>query len=102
MFAMIKDLTRLRAQRYYFFFFNHQPTTEIYTLSLHDALPIYDALGDGAARRRADRPHHHHARTRSGIGLEPKQVSDLPPSSPRRRGSRVAGDTGAIMRTPSE
>src|SRR5947199_9936174 len=23
------------------FFFNHTPTTEIYTLSLHDALPIY-------------------------------------------------------------
>src|SRR5439155_21078657 len=26
-----------------FFFFNHTPTTEIYTLSLHDALPIYFA-----------------------------------------------------------
>src|SRR5439155_22497449 len=25
---------------YYRFFFNHTPTTEIYTLSLHDALPI--------------------------------------------------------------
>src|SRR6476620_12579418 len=24
------------------FFFNHTPTTEIYTLSLHHALPIYD------------------------------------------------------------
>src|SRR5439155_21231157 len=24
-----------------FFFFNHTATTEIYTLSLHDALPIY-------------------------------------------------------------
>src|SRR5438034_4832645 len=24
-----------------FFFFNHPSTTEIYTLSLHDALPIY-------------------------------------------------------------
>src|SRR5437868_13209898 len=24
-----------------FFFFNHPATTEIYTLSLHDALPIY-------------------------------------------------------------
>src|SRR3712207_7860614 len=29
-----------------FFFFNDTATTEIYTLSLHDALPIYDlALG---------------------------------------------------------
>src|SRR5947209_17964482 len=26
-----------------FFFFNDAPTTEIYTLSLHDALPISDA-----------------------------------------------------------
>src|SRR5438067_1608556 len=25
----------------YFFFFNDMPTTEIYTLSLHDALPIF-------------------------------------------------------------
>src|SRR5258705_10731907 len=29
-----------------FFFFNDTATTEIYTLSLHDALPIY-AHGDG-------------------------------------------------------
>src|SRR3712207_8313163 len=28
----------------YFFFFNDTATTEIYTLSLHDALPILDAL----------------------------------------------------------
>src|SRR5438034_7932894 len=27
---------------FYFFFFNDPATTEIYTLSLHDALPIYD------------------------------------------------------------
>src|SRR3712207_6946837 len=27
--------------RYVFFFFNDTATTEIYTLSLHDALPIY-------------------------------------------------------------
>src|SRR5256885_17257695 len=36
-----------------FFFFNDTATTEIYTLSLHDALPIL------VARRRADcRPDH--------------------------------------------
>src|SRR6266516_4054742 len=29
---------------FYFFFFNDTSTTEIYTLSLHDALPIRDAL----------------------------------------------------------
>src|SRR2546426_8151491 len=47
-----------------FFFFNDTATTEIYTLSLHDALPIYDAfaaegievrvIADGAAGVRAD------------------------------------------------
>src|SRR3712207_8633500 len=36
--------------RVFFFFFNDTATTEIYTLSLHDALPISDAA------RRADHP----------------------------------------------
>src|SRR5206468_8518042 len=48
-----------------FFFFNNTATTEIYTLSLHDALPIYGRL------RRVRRPgcahvvrvHDEHART---------------------------------------
>src|SRR5215475_16124938 len=30
---------------FFFFFFNDTATTEIYTLSLHDALPIYRADG---------------------------------------------------------
>ena len=29
----------------FFFFFNDTATTEIYTLSLHDALPICEATG---------------------------------------------------------
>src|SRR5205809_1734043 len=33
---------------YLFFFFNAPATTEIYTLSLHDALPIYDVAGQRA------------------------------------------------------
>src|SRR2546426_2586810 len=36
---------------YFFFFFNDTATTEIYTLSLHDALPIYQV----AFGRRVDR-----------------------------------------------
>src|SRR5258708_24283278 len=40
----------------FFFFFNDTATTEIYTLSLHDALPIYDrALAFGEVERRAHR-----------------------------------------------
>src|SRR6202158_6535897 len=49
-----------------FFFFNDTATTEIYTLSLHDALPIYcgfDRAGkvepftDGACRRERSEEH---------------------------------------------
>src|SRR2546422_7570265 len=39
-----------------FFFFNDTATTEIYTLSLHDALPIFDRLRD---RFRQHAPHLH-------------------------------------------
>src|SRR2546426_11684511 len=63
----------------FFFFFNDTATTEIYTLSLHDALPISQGRGlrrggtgwpvgrqsdrqsrpgDGRDRRRAHRYHH--------------------------------------------
>src|SRR2546425_6468663 len=36
-----------------FFFFNDTATTEIYTLSLHDALPIYPRPALGQRRRSA-------------------------------------------------
>ena len=48
---------------FFFFFFNDTATTEIYTLSLHDALPIFSKAGtaiaidlrhQAAARRVAD------------------------------------------------
>src|SRR3989442_4856766 len=35
---------------FFFFFFNDTATTEIYTLSLHDALPILFKSADGGAR----------------------------------------------------
>src|SRR3712207_6867624 len=35
----------------YFFFFNDTATTEIYTLSLHDALPIWRRSGGETGRR---------------------------------------------------
>src|SRR2546426_7056496 len=55
----------------FFFFFNDTATTEIYTLSLHDALPICDVAPTGTGRkhrrdltprgeyqkRDADKPH---------------------------------------------
>src|SRR6476660_10297744 len=40
----------------WFFFFNDTATTEIYTLSLHDALPNWSARSsNGSARRRRPR-----------------------------------------------
>src|SRR2546429_495923 len=42
-----------------FFFFNDTATTEIYTLSLHDALPIFHELGaEELARERSQRVPH--------------------------------------------
>src|SRR3712207_7532486 len=40
----------------FFFFFNDTATTEIYTLSLHDALPIWGRVPAHAARASAQRP----------------------------------------------
>src|SRR6476620_12779060 len=37
-------ITFLKASHSFFFFFNDMATTEIYTLSLHDALPIQATL----------------------------------------------------------
>src|SRR6266511_6462558 len=55
-----------------FFFFNHTATTEIYTLSLHDALPIF----------------------RSG-GPEPRPARD-PRRGPRRRRERSEEHTSEL------
>src|SRR5438034_6013179 len=46
-----------------FFFFNAPPTTEIYTLSLHDALPI--SVNNGLEAAGGDELHH---RAQLGLG----------------------------------
>src|SRR2546422_8262405 len=46
--VLILFVTLLRPSVFFFFFFNDTATTEIYTLSLHDALPIY---GEDEIRR---------------------------------------------------
>ena len=56
-----------------FFFFNDTATTEIYTLSLHDALPIYkpdmsDAI-DGCIGELSPF-HHHFGYYAHGVGKE--------------------------------
>src|SRR3712207_7786368 len=61
----------------FFFFFNDTATTEIYTLSLHDALPIYPCR----------------ARTRSGRGGRPRcqRRADGRPAGRARRESPPSG-----------
>src|SRR2546430_7166909 len=51
----------------FFFFFNDTATTEIYTLSLHDALPIY-SCARGARRDRAQGRRVQDRRGREGEG----------------------------------
>src|SRR5204863_9130097 len=46
---------------FFFFFFNDTAPTEIYTLSLHDALPIYSIHGPGSVC------HQAHSDTEMGI-----------------------------------
>src|SRR5690554_7464916 len=44
MFSTISSSTPFPLSFFFFFFFNDTATTEIYTLSLHDALPIFISL----------------------------------------------------------
>src|SRR6516165_12519200 len=61
---------------FFFFFFNDTATTEIYTLSLHDALPICCGLagrrpevGCRAGRRRTARSEEHTSELQSQSNL---------------------------------
>src|SRR5579864_9849248 len=62
-FFWISTALNLSSLLFIFFFFNDTATTEIYTLSLHDALPIFPSLARGdpplprcspATRRRSE------------------------------------------------
>src|SRR2546427_6174378 len=71
---------------YVFFFFNDTATTEIYTLSLHDALPICRA---GPLHRRAGTQRLGHEEAGGGAGAEDRD----PVHVPRHRHLRgAAGD----------
>src|SRR5439155_22712395 len=78
------------------FFFTAPPTTETYTLSLHDALPIYRSLplakdgqiqGKIAERDRADGRAHGHERIRA-VKRGQREKSDR--KSTRLNSSHVA------------
>src|SRR5688572_31944460 len=59
----------------FFFFFNDPATTEIYTLSLHDALPIYAEIGQDAPVRAVHLRQHgvfgmrEHEQARQMVGI---------------------------------
>src|SRR5258705_1830911 len=48
----------------FFFFFNDTATTEIYTLSLHDALPISESSKSSASSKEANPPITRNGRVR--------------------------------------
>src|SRR5690349_24996618 len=61
---MCHHTTQLRSHTctlhcFFFFFFNDTATTEIYTLSLHDALPICRGCGPSRHRERTIRTRQH-------------------------------------------
>src|SRR2546429_5499685 len=50
-----------------FFFFNDTATTEIYTLSLHDALPIFHVTNDRKSRKRNYAHEEFHEKSESAV-----------------------------------
>src|SRR2546425_4015668 len=62
---------------FFFFFFNDTATTEIYTLSLHDALPISGSWPVAASRLVDARPGHRRAR---GVAVPRASEPGLPRS----------------------
>src|SRR2546430_4028336 len=79
----------------FFFFFNDTATTEIYTLSLHDALPISCGGSDDTARRTGSRPDGTAVvpaeRRAAAIGrARHRSLSrHRPPSGPDRKSTRL-------------
>src|SRR3712207_9345279 len=69
-----------------FFFFNDTATTEIYTLSLHDALPIFPPRRASPARRHPQRDRARSRRSRSPPERSPAPLRAPPPPErdPRR------------------
>src|SRR6266571_9205784 len=71
---MQKDINSLFLVSLFLFFFNDTATTEIYTLSLHDALPIYDWPGQyvvagGSSPTNPPRSEEHTSELQSHVNL---------------------------------
>src|SRR2546425_7975745 len=81
-----------------FFFFNDTATTEIYTLSLHDALPISerDAAAGGSHSHRDDPRLGARGRERVPRGLVPAHDRDPKPDREPGRERQAAGFGGRL------
>src|SRR2546426_4289975 len=91
---------------FFFFFFNDTATTEIYTLSLHDALPICGARVIGLADKRDAGAAHaddrvHDADRDPGL-LEPRPLLDVELDVRRDRagGGLGLGDSARVEAGP--
>src|SRR3712207_7481733 len=75
----------------FFFFFNDTATTEIYTLSLHDALPIFRPLHrqpEAVRGRRVDQPVRRVA-ARRRLPRTPPQRLPVDPAPRDRKSTRL-------------
>src|SRR3989442_4031863 len=83
--SLLSYVRQPRTTRISFFFFNDTATTEIYTLSLHDALPIYRVpLAHGGAKG-LERPQE-----RLGVrGLDRVARSDRARATRDRKSTRL-------------
>src|SRR6185436_8610199 len=93
-----------------FFFFNDTATTEIYTLSLHDALPIFgleEGLGRLQLRRRLDlrcflgRSEEHTSELQSPDHLVCRLLLEKKKTWRRSRSTYLRSPSGAITSTSS-
>src|SRR5258707_15425881 len=78
----------LGIQSLFFFFFNDTATTEIYTLSLHDALPIWAVVAAGRAEARPLQE-----------GLLPSRIEFVLPCGATRFGADCGGRSSVQTRT---
>src|SRR3712207_7838886 len=74
----------------HFFFFNDTATTEIYTLSLHDALPISECMYSATTLPRSlDANSGRRGRARSAIGVAIRSGRRVGPNGGDRKSTRL-------------
>src|SRR5438034_9045205 len=86
---------------FFLFFFTNTPTTEIYTLSLHDALPIFGQGGSSRGGTAPSRQSLEAGQARPRVRSEqPRRPAPARPTPDRQAGFSRGG--GAIVRVCGE